>query len=190
MTTTEPEWIFSPEWRQALFLALGLVWLLVWYHRQRVAFEDKQPDNPTMSFPALIRYVGHKSLWAARRQKEKDGDWIKDIFSEIRRALVMEELSGYGICERRPDGSRDLGPSKIPVSFWQNADFDPDAAYRISHEDIAEQTKLNFAVYSSVRFDPEKVKRVWPRRGPLSAGLRRSPAERTGIVEIWSNDRA
>ena len=188
ITTGSPDWVYPPIWRQSICFALCLIWLFFWYHRQRIAFEDRQPDRPSMSLPMLIRYLGWKSQWAANRSRSNDDDWIKDILIEIRRALLRKELNGYGICERRHDGLRDKGSSKIPLEFWQEAEFDPLAAYDVSCEVVVGATAMNFPFYSAVRFDPEKVGLVWPSRNLWAAFRKKSPAERTGIDKMWKND--
>lgn len=75
VVTSPFEWIISPAWRQALFAALGLAWLFWWYHKQRVAFDDRQPSIPDTPLHKAARYISRDSVWAVAQKPEDDADW-------------------------------------------------------------------------------------------------------------------
>lgn len=176
--------IVSAQWFVVAVAVVTMVYIVALI---RTGQDGDRSDTPTMSFPLLVRYIGRKSRWAAKRSRSADSNWIVDAFDEIRRQLVLGRLSGYGVCGRRPDGGKDFGPSEIPISFWQQADFDPNAAYDLREVTISEVTKPNFQIYYNVEFDPEKVRNVWPPRSALAAVLQRSPAERLGFPTEWKS---
>lgn len=170
-----------------LLSVAAYVFAIIWTGREEAI---KTADNPTVTLPQLLRYLGHNSAWAAERDEAADGDWVADAFSEIRNALSLGRLVGYGICQRDNDGRQHLAFTAIPKDFWKTAQFDADAYFKMTAQTVTEPIRQGFVVWTGVRFDLQAMLAVWPRRSLWRKIRGRSPANRTSAVAYWKEANA
>ena len=184
--TAEPAWLVSAEWRQFGLLVFASVWLLVWYHRQRIRFEESQPPTPNMPLYRVVRYVGEQSEWAAKQEARHDEKWIERVDPEVQTKLINGEIAAFGIFRPylKPSGR---GHAKIKPEFWENADW------HSSHMVLADppthiwhSSSHGGGIYTDVKLDSRQVERAWPKMSFWDRVRGKSPVARSGgYREIW-----
>ena len=175
ITTGNPDWIYPPIWRQSVCFTVCLLWLLVWYHRQRVTFEDRQQD-PTMPLYLVCRWIARDSVWAAKYDEARDGEWASRVDVELMGKVMQSRIELFG---KRHECGNPAGPMQpIPMTFKSKAQWDSNKL--ASQEPPTHMWQQGGDLYYNVCLDEKRVKQIWPRKGFMARLRRCSPIERTG----------
>jgi hypothetical protein len=174
----------KPQQFQMLLGVVVLAAMLIWFHRQRMAFVERQAPHPTVPLYEALRYISRDSVWASRQEPDRreDEKWAIRHREEVLRQLTLGRLRTWG---RQIAGERRHGLSEIGTAFWGRADhFEP---FSIMMDNSTEHTvhTVTGSAFSNIRFLRTELEYVWPRRPFWDALLRRSPVERTGLDKEW-----
>ena len=171
-------WTIGPQLRRAIFLVLAFVWMFIWYHRQVIAFEDRQPPEPNMPLHHAALYVARQSKWAANSSASLDGHWITRVDAELISALRAGGLRAFG--EYRPDAQNaEQGWREIPREFFDYAEWRSD---RLGSDNppshMWRSSTRGGGMYLWVRLDRRQVESLWPRRSLWQRLRGKSPVDR------------
>jgi len=184
-----PDMIVPFEWAIS-FVGAGIAGLLatsVFALRSIVSQRSPMDPGRQISIPELLRYLGHRSAWAANREAMSDGEWVKAGCTEILGALSLGRLRATGVYRNDLTKVYDTARSFIPAIYWKDAKLDGASIYfsDMTWQHVGKATPGDYNVYGGVRLSADDVLRVWPRRSWIAAMLGHSPAERTGIISRW-----
>lgn len=182
ITQGSPDWVYPAIWRQSICFALCLLWLLGWYHRQRVAFDERQTATPDIPLYKVCQYIARDSNWAAS-YKARDDDWVGKVDSELQSKLLLGAVCAFGIY--RPDhGPTQSAHNIIPRDVFEYAKWK-------SQDLVSENPPTHFwrdsgrggGIWANVMLNRAQVETAWPRRSLLKKMTRQSPVERIDGLE-------
>ena len=183
---TDQQWIIEPWARQAIFAGIAFLWMFIWYHRQRVAFEERQPAKADMPLHRALHYLAKDSRWAASYHYE-DNDWPSKVGDEFMSKFRQGQLQTWGK-HKTPMQARDRVEDSIPASFAKGAMARWDLLVTsVPPHHFFKPGQPGEGSWSNVRLCRAQVEAVWPSRSFLSKLLRRSPVERIDRypVRFW-----
>jgi len=165
-------WDIGPEQRRAILLALMFVWMLGWYHRKRIAFEDRQPVTGDMPLHLVARYIARDSKWAAD-YAWPDDDWVTHLNQELMSKLRRGQVQALGRMNGRAE--EDISRDFLRDAEWHSfalilGEHPPDKLYRLSRH--------GGGTYENVMFNRHQVERTWPKRSFHHRLKGKSPIDR------------
>jgi len=171
-------WDVSQEVRQALFAGCAFAWMFVWYHRQRIEFEENKTPTPNMPLHCVARYIARDSIWAANYPSQNDDRWVIEVDGELMSKLTMGHVYAFGAY--RPDNHAGYSPVKdIPFAFLEKAEWNSHHLVTTSPPTHMWRSVTNGGgVYKNVMLDRDQVERAWPKRSWWQKLHKRSPIER------------
>ena len=171
-----PDWIYPAIWRQSICFGLCLLWLLVWFHRNRIAFGLRQPQEPNMPLYLACRWIARDSVWAEKYDPSIDDDWVRLVDEELMAKVLQGRIDLFGKRHR-------LGNPTEPMQHVAPA-FKGDAQWNshnlVSREPPTHMWQQGGDSYYNVSLDGSRVRSLWPKRSLLARLRHRSPIERIG----------
>lgn len=167
-----------PLWaRQSILLAFGFIWLLIWYHKQRINFEDGRPPVPDMPLHQVARHIARDSNWAAD-YKWPDDEWVIRVDRELMSKLLLGHIQAFG--SYRPDNHAFAGPEReIELDFLKGAEWHAhDMVSKSPPSTIFRPIMSGGGEFKNVMFDQRQVERVWPKKNFWQRMRGQSPIDR------------
>ena len=175
--------------RQIVFAVALIILMFVWFHNQRVVFEDKKPATPDMPLHEAARYIARDSVWAASRSPATDDRWVIDVDRELMSKLTMGHVWGFG--RYKPDHRpAHNSVDTIPFDFFQTAEW---YSYHLVTDDPPTQMWRHGkggGIYWNVMLNRQQVEAAWPRRSLVAGLFGRSPVERLGYAPVFAKQDA
>lgn len=166
--------------RQLLFAALAFLWLFVWFHQKRVAFEDRRPPDPNMPLHHVLRWIARDSVWASKYRWPEE-EWVQRVAAELLSKWYLGRFEMMGVERSGPSGAINY----LPPAMKGSTEFEvhklctsepPFHMWSLEAKGSDGMPRRFF----QVRLDRREVTEVWPRRSLLNRLRRNSPVERTG----------
>lgn len=171
-----PDWIYPAIWRQSICFGLCLLWLLVWFHRQRIVFRDRQPQEPTMPLFLACRWIARDSVWAEKYDPALDDEWVGQVDEELMAKVLQGRIELFGKRHRHGNPSEPM--QHVAPAFKSEAQWN--SHNLVSQEPPTHMWQQGGDSYYDIHLDGERVKQLWPKRDLWARLFSRSPIERIG----------
>lgn len=171
-------WVIGTELRRAMFLVLAFLWMLVWYHRQRIAFEVTRPLEPDLPLHEACRWIARDSVWAEKFDPQYDMHWVELVAKELLGKVSQGRVEIFGEPWRHWGNPEAIQP--VPEVAKRSLRWEPEKLATACPPTHIWSAEPSSAIFHKVMLNRSQVRTTWPRKNLWARLWGVSPIERLG----------